>query len=105
MPTKAEIEAELVTLKAKHDLFRKAVVESALEAQEAQGWCNEVQDYLRDLGLGDLLPSQVRRVTLTYEVNGEDHGLEDDQDFIEHINGQLWGVDLIESKVEEVSAA
>lgn len=104
MATKAEIQEELDRVKAEHEAFRKRVVEVTRDYAEAHGWCNVVDEALRDL---DLIGPPRRRITVTVEVDGDEHGVTDsdgDESWAEIITGSLpWDVSVEEYKVEAVA--
>jgi hypothetical protein len=79
MPTKADLQAELDALKAHHQIA------------------------LMDLGL--VKPPR-KLVTVTYEVDGPDfdlNGTNDDDDWIGVVDGQVYGVNRVEAKVEDAA--
>lgn len=70
--TKAQLEAELVRVQKEHEAFKSQVAEAALNAKEENDWCDEgFREAMTDLGLGHILPSDERVVTLEIKVKND----------------------------------
>ena len=110
-PTKAQLAEELRKLKgvaAEFEAFKKNVVETATQYAEDNGWCETVEEALRDLDLGEFITSPRRLVTLTIEVEVEaDTRSWDDDAYAEQAQSDLGlyhhsEYELIDYKVEEI---
>lgn len=78
--TKPELTAEVRRLEKEFAEFRKDVAETALHAKDEQGWCNEgFREAVEALGIGDLLPSTERLVTIVVLTDAEEYGMSVDE--------------------------
>lgn len=64
----------------KHNSLQQNIVDQATEAAEREGWCSEFQDLVRDLGMGEFLPSTKRTVRIEFDVEVEADTISDAQD-------------------------
>lgn len=71
----AQVRQRLLRERDTHEAFRKRVADVAQQKAEENGWCDEVNDALRELGLEEFLPNlkKVVRFIVEVEVEGE-HG-------------------------------
>jgi len=104
MPTKAEIQAELDALRAEHESLKDRVVQTAKDYADAHGWCGVVGEALQDMGL--LGPAH-KRVTITFDVDGEHHGLsdwDDDDEWVEAVTAiHRPGIRVLGASVEDAA--
>lgn len=69
------VQAELESLRAKHENFRKDVFYAATEAKDTEGWCSEgFREVMENLGLDEFIESTERVVILKVLVDAEDTG-------------------------------
>lgn len=84
-----QLKIDLIAKEKRFEAFRQRVVDVALREAKEQGWCSEVNEALKELGLEKLIPSTEKTVTITYELTVDGEPDWDDDDYFESAQGNI----------------